>query len=483
MDILNQIIGLLSKEELRHFKLYATRSHDTDERKDILLFETIRKKGEQFDERKFLREHYPDGRKNTYHRLRHRLLTEINKSLVTLHWDSNATLEAVHFLSLSILFRERQEFEVAHYYLRRAEQKGRELENLALSDLVFGEFIALSYNLSDINPEHYIQLRNENLRTLNRLREIDNVLAAVNYRIRLSQNIAQKDASILEILQNTVSEFASDPTVRDHPQFRFRMYNAVSRILLQQRDYPNLEAYLLETYSQFEKEGLFDKGNHDTRLQMLCYIINTLFKNGKIEQSLEYNAALYEAMHAFGKMHFEKYLYFYYSSLATNYSVSNPKKSLETLETMLRDARLARNPAYDFYSRIQLAQMQFLLLKHDQGAKNLARIKLLESYQNADEALRLRIDLLELVNRYEQKEMEVVEYRANQIQKDYADLLNQESEAKDAALLRIITKASFLPYRQLSQDLRRECELFMTQHQPDDTELFKYQEWVRSLIK
>lgn len=482
MDILNQIIQLLTKEELRHFKLYATRAHDRDDRKDLVLFDQIRKKGDAFDERKILKELYPDGRKNTYHRLRHRLLTEINKSLVTLHWDSNSTLEAVHYLSLSILFRERQEFEVAYYYLRKCESKARELENLALTDLVLGEYITLSYNLPEINPEKYIQMRNENLRTLNRLREMDNVLAAVNYRIRSSQNVAQKDASILEILQKTVDEFASDPMVRDHPQFRFRMYNAVSRILLQQRDYPSLESYLLTTYDQFEKEGLFDRSNHDTRLQMLCYVINTLFKNQKIEQSLEYNAKLYEAMHAFGKMHFEKYLYFYYSSLATNYSVTNPSKAMETLETLLADQRLTRNPAYEFYTRIQLAQMQFLLAKHDKGAKNLAKIKLLESYSNADEALQLRIELLELANRYEQGEMEVVEYRSQQIGKDFSDLLAQPSSAKEAALLRILNKAAFFPRRRLSPELKADSQAFIDQFASDDTELFKYSEWLRSLI-
>jgi hypothetical protein len=181
-------------------------------------------------------------------------------------------------------------------------------------------------------------------------------------------------------------------------------------------------------------------------------------------------------------MYFEKYLFFYYSSLATNYSVTQPAKAIQTLETLLADPRLTRNPTHEFFSRIQLAQIQFLTAKHDKGAKNIARIKLLESYSNADEALQLRIELLELANRYEQGEMEVVEYRSQQIGKDFAELLAQSSNAKEETLLRILNKASFFPKRKLSPELKAECQAFIQKFKSDDTELFKYSEWLRTLL-
>ena len=52
MDILNQIIEKLSKEEIRNFKLFYGKSTTTEERKDLLLFNYIRSSGDKFDEPK-----------------------------------------------------------------------------------------------------------------------------------------------------------------------------------------------------------------------------------------------------------------------------------------------------------------------------------------------------------------------------------------------------------------------------------------------
>ena len=49
MDILNRIIAGMSKEQARFFKLYATRFSD-GERKDLKLFDYIRKAGDRYGE-------------------------------------------------------------------------------------------------------------------------------------------------------------------------------------------------------------------------------------------------------------------------------------------------------------------------------------------------------------------------------------------------------------------------------------------------
>ena len=50
MDILNQIISGLNKEEVRFFKMYLSRIETDDNRKDIQLFDYIRKSGNRFED-------------------------------------------------------------------------------------------------------------------------------------------------------------------------------------------------------------------------------------------------------------------------------------------------------------------------------------------------------------------------------------------------------------------------------------------------
>ena len=98
MDILNQIIEKLSKEEIRNFKLFSERSAPAEERKDLKLFDYIHYAGAKFDERKaFKKLSYGPGHRNNYYRLKSRLVEDIGDSLVLLHTHKNELFELQHF--------------------------------------------------------------------------------------------------------------------------------------------------------------------------------------------------------------------------------------------------------------------------------------------------------------------------------------------------------------------------------------------------
>ena len=55
MELLSQIVEGLSKEEVRFFKIFAHRQESNEQRKDIRLFDFMRKKADQ-DEDKIVRQ-------------------------------------------------------------------------------------------------------------------------------------------------------------------------------------------------------------------------------------------------------------------------------------------------------------------------------------------------------------------------------------------------------------------------------------------
>src|SRR5580704_5019274 len=98
MDILNQIIEKLSKEEIRNFKLFYGRSGIADERKDLALFNYVRSSGEKFDEQKAISKlDYDQENKNNYYRLKNRLIEDIGDSLLLLHTHKNELYELLQF--------------------------------------------------------------------------------------------------------------------------------------------------------------------------------------------------------------------------------------------------------------------------------------------------------------------------------------------------------------------------------------------------
>ena len=71
------------------------------------------------------------------------------------------------------------------------------------------------------------------------------------------------------MLQKTVNDFAKSKDVKNSPVLRFKIYQSVSRILLQQQDYKSLEKYLLKTFDEYiksESPDLFAMSTHHRSL-------------------------------------------------------------------------------------------------------------------------------------------------------------------------------------------------------------------------
>lgn len=424
MDILKQVIDLMNKEEVRHFKLFTSRTSVDGIRKDLQLFDFIRK-NDQFDEDRIFRKLYPESSKNPYYRLKNRLLSDINKSLNLQHMDDDDIVYIFHLLSLARFFQNRAKYKVAFHYIRKGEKKAIKLENYELLDFIYSELIKLSHEIVSINPEEYIQKRKENREKLNTLREIDDILAAVIYRLKVTQNYSRQNP-VFDLLQKTVDDFADNPTIKSNPKLRFTLYHAVSRILLSRKEFIALEEYLLSTFADFMEEGLFNKSNHDTKLQMLAYIVNTLYTNRKLDLSLEYTERLREAMEEHGQLLYKKYLVYYYNAQIINYNLKDRSKSITIMEDLIQAETLKDMPFYDFLIRCNLSAGYFTLSQNKKAIRTLVQALIHDGYKSADVSLKLQIAIYELILRLEMSDFELVEKRIEKVRKEFNDQLSQQ---------------------------------------------------------
>jgi tetratricopeptide (TPR) repeat protein len=341
----------------------------------------------------------------------------------------------------------------------------------------------LSHEILDINPETYITHRQDNQEKIRQLRSIDDVVAVLSYRLKITQNFSRSDQSVLKLLQKTVDDFLHDPEIRNSPKFRFRIYTAVSQILLQNRDYPALEEYLLKTYKEFSRLGLFSKSNHDTKLQMLTYLVNSLFKNNKLKQSLQYTGFLNEAMEEYGKMLYDKYLFFYYNSLVINYSRLDKEKAIDVLEDIRENKKITATPFYEIFIYLNLAVLHFDIGRYRESIHFISKLYQLNSFQNADNTLQLKIAIVELMVRYELKDFEYLEYRITRIRKDYKSILRQEEFLKEKEFLGIVHNLDFNKsdpkgIRKINQFI--DTYIFTTD---SDDEIINYGNWLKDKIK
>ncbi|MCB0756245.1 MAG: hypothetical protein H6603_07950 [Flavobacteriales bacterium] len=485
MDTLNQMILGLNKEEIRFYKIYSSRISSNQPRKDIELFDLVRKEREVFDEDAAIAKLYPDGNKNPYYRLKNRLKSDLSKCLILQHFDNEDQTQAINLYNLARHYMSRNLYPLAEHFLGKAEKRALAIENLELLDLIYTEFIRLSQELLSINPETYILKRQENETRLKSLRQIDDILATVKYRLKITQNFSPVDNPVVDMLQETVQQLTDSKELKGSSALRFKIYQAVSQILLQQHDYPNLEDYLRVTYADFEKEKLFNRSNHQTKLQMLTYMVNALFKNDKSEESLQWAEKLKTAMEEFDRLHFDRFLFFYYNSLVINYSKVDMEKAISILRDLEHNEKLKKTPFYIVFVYLNLSIFHFDLGDYRESIKRLNQLYHHERFANTADSLKFRIAILEILIRLELGDTDFLEYRMKQIKKDFKEQLENQENVREAMLLDLISDM-FLKGRSLrSDEMKDRIKLFTKTTSPrsEDAELVNYNRWLEQKLK
>jgi hypothetical protein len=481
MDILNNIIDSMNKEQVRHFKLFLSRSHASDGRLDVKLFDYMRKSGEKYDESKIVRSLYPNGDKNSFYRLRNRLLRDVNKSLMIQHYDDDDFVYTLYLLSLEKYYLSKSKFRIAIFFLKKAEAQSIKTENYELLDIIYGEFIRLSNDLAGINPEHYIKLRVKNSEQIRQIREIDDILAVVSHKMKLTQNFSLDENPVLPLLQKTVRQYSSDKELSKSPKLRFKIYHAVTQILLQKRNYEALEQYLLDTYNEFTTEFMFNRNNHETKLQMLVFIINTLFKNGKTNDSLKYADKLRQAMDEHQRIYYDKYLFYYYNSLVINYSRTDSTKAIETLKEMKANLKIYNVPFYQMAIELNLAVSHFDRSDYHQSIRHLNKLYTLDGYRTSDEAFKFKIAIAELLIRYELKDYDVLESKMRLIRKDFKEFFNKRSSVREILMVKIIStlmqKESLRTEKALITQAKQ-LILSPSKKEASDADILSYKSWL-----
>lgn len=473
----------MNKEEVRHFKLFANRTNEREERKDVQLFDSIRRTYPEYDEDRIMGTLYGGQDKNSLYRLKNRLLASLGKSISLQYFDHNEANQVLNCLALARLFQGKGQVSTAYYYLGKAEKKAVETEALDLLELVYSELIRLSYETLEIDPGHYIAKRKENREKLNKIQEIDDVLASVIYSVKTLQSFSGKNMGIVQLLKKKVNALTNSSELRDNPQLRFKIYEAVSRILLQKEDFVSLENYLLSTYDEYSKEKLFNKNNHDTKLQMLTYLINALFKNGKYDESLRYGEVLKKAMGEFGGFLSDKYLFYYYNSQVNNYSKIDVNRSIELLNEAKDHPVIRKHPYHIVFVYLNLSVSNFDKGNFREALRCLVKPSLHDTYKVLDEGFRYRIAVVELIIRFELEDLDYIEHRTKQIKKQFQSLFRNPAYSRPRTLMSVIGRMMG-PHPAKDRKLAaRVKELLNGPAGSADHDIINYNDWLQNKMK
>jgi hypothetical protein len=440
MEVFEQIIASLKKEDIRYYKLLSNLYETSKERIDIRLFDYTRNNIDNYNDANAYVYCYTENarNKNAFHRLKNRIINDIATSLLVQYIDKDSFLKIVQYLYLAKLYLEKGLAVIVKYFLKKAEKIAIDTEQYEMLDIIYSEYLKLSLIDLEIIPQEIINKRTVNSEKINELRKVDDILAVVNYELKITQNYSRKNKELNVEIEKLISSFNVSPQFRKSKRFNIKLYELVSKGLLQDEDFYNLEKYLTKTLKYFKAHQLFDKNTHSVKLQMLTYLANSFFKNKKHKKSLDIALVLHEEMKMYDSFLYEKYYFFYINIMVINYSILDKQKAIVLLEDLKESALMKKTGFYELFVYLNLSVLYFGLNEFGKSIKNLSKIYMLSGYKTADEDLKLRISIAELIVRVEKEDFDYALSRIKQIEREFSFNLNESENYAEKLMLKII---------------------------------------------
>ena len=392
-NVLNSIIQSLSKQEIRFFKLFIKRT-DNKKRKDVDLFDYMKRKKGDFTTKDILKK--LETNPNNYYQIKNRLYHELNNSMVWQYIWKDKQSKSFSFVLLSRVYKNKGELELSLHYLKKAEKEAIDSELFEVLSIIYSEIIQLSHELISIDVDHYIELKRNNIKILSEIDEMDLLLAKIMYDIKTKQNFGKSDGSLVKLIKAKYGNISKDKKLVNSPRFRIRLFKMYSRLLLQERDYQSLEKFLIESYNEFEEDKLFSRSNHNEKLTLLTYLTNCLCKNKKHKESIKYAELLLISMKEYDSFLHDKYLFFYYNILVSNYAKTDKDKALDYLNKASNNEVIKKLPSYTSFIYLNKALIYFHEDNFRQAQKNMSRLILQEDFLFLDKGFQLKV----LIARY-----------------------------------------------------------------------------------
>ena len=481
MDILQDFIKSLAKEELKSYKLYSKRTHNFENRKDIELFESIKKNSEEsdvFHHHAIYKKTKPDTK---YYRLKNKITDDLGVVLTNLN-HRKPEIDVLHLLALAKIFNQKKQFQLTFHYLKLAERKAIDKEDYSILEAIYEQMIRLSMLIVEITPTEIIAKRNENNQRLKLLQDLENNLAILSYEVKTTQNITSKK-EIVDWLSQTLKSTIKLSYVKNSPQLRIKIFQNLCRLLLLLHDYKSLEHYLKACLVEFEEDKLFNKNTHEIKVQLLVYLCNAAYKLNKYKISIEYSQQLQSSLLEYNKIQYNQYIFYYYSILMYNYSKTNVEKAVEILIEAQQQDVIKNHPAHYFYVLSNLAISYFDLKKFKLAAKQFGQMYVSQNYKTLDANFKIKLSIFELVTKIELEDYSVCLKLWATIKKNVSEIKDKDSLKYDLSLLKILEH--FLHQEDIRwRPLKPEIAVF-TKKFPEienQSELINYTNWLNAKV-
>ena len=444
MDILERIIENLTSDEVRRFKILSNRFKADEEKKLLVLFDAIRSGDFKESEKEVITQFYGDTSakaKNSYYRLRNKLLSNLEKSLLFYHFNYKNSIESYSNIQLSILFRERGLYREAFYNLKKAEKVATEYDQFNVLEVIYDEMVKLSAHF-EVDIESVIERRKENLKKIEVLRANSEVLGMITQQLmRRNYSRSKRSESVIETLEQVKQHLEEHKDIFQSISGKIMILKTVVSILIQKSAYEELGEFVKDTFEDFKANKLFNQENHTTRLMLRIWRINSLQKLLRLDEAQEEIELLYADLLMYKKQNFKELAFHYYAPKVYNLKLMGELDLAgETLKEAFRQKEILQNEVHELYLLISLADQYFSQELYVKVIEVVKKIRTHPRVNFLDEELRFYVSIFEIVNLYEAGLYSRASTAYKRLRKTYKHFLKDEFYTKGRKFLELVMR-------------------------------------------
>jgi len=330
MNNISDIILELTTEEQQRFVNYLEKNNKRNDTKNIQLFKLLA--SNEFSSKEICNKLYEGTNRNAYHALRKRLYQSLIDFVanVSLEEENSIDMQIIKYILASRAFLHQGQFRVAYNILNKAETLANEHNLFALLSEIYHTQIQYSYSYKELDIDNLISKFQDNQKN----HHLENQLNIVYAKIRQTLNKISFKGEVVDfqnILNNALREYNID--INESLSFKslYQLMTIVSISAFVTNDYLQIEPFLLNTYQSIQDHKHKEKQLY-YHIHVVYIIANTLFRNKKFNESLDFLQQMDILMEEKKKKHFNDYILKYNRLLALNLNYSNNQElAIETL--------------------------------------------------------------------------------------------------------------------------------------------------------
>ncbi|MGG8497775.1 hypothetical protein ACQY1Q_15295 [Tenacibaculum sp. TC6] len=334
MKQLRQIISSFSEEQQQGFLLFLEKRNKRTDTKNILLFK-LAQKGETSTEQ-ICYELYGAHKREAFYTLKQRLYDSLIDFIAhtKIQGENSVDMLLIKYILAARDFLFHQNYKAAFKILDKAEIIAKEHQLFPILNEIYHTKIQYAHTYTAIDFNEVIYSFKENQKHLFLEEELNIVYAKVRQTLKTNQNKHRID------FQSLIDTLFEEHHINLAQDLSFKsLYQLIAILNISafiHNDYVKTEQFLINTY-QILKDKKGKEKQVFYHIRVLYLIANTLLRNKKFKESLEY----LEIMHAYMLLNKGKYYHSFYINyallVALNNNYSNQQtKAIQLLETVLK---------------------------------------------------------------------------------------------------------------------------------------------------